>query len=56
MPFEKDIINYHSDKIIKDVFRKTRGRFSVISYLRASHIDGMTEKRPLVLMKTSLIT
>jgi hypothetical protein len=33
------------------VFRKTRGRFSVISHLRASPINGMTEKRPLVLKK-----
>jgi hypothetical protein len=38
------------------VFCKTRGRFSVISHLRASPINGMTEKRPLVLKKTSLIT
>ena len=33
------------------VFCKTRGRFSVISHLRASPINGMTEKRPLVLKK-----
>jgi hypothetical protein len=36
-------------KIIGDVFFKTRGRFSVISHLRASPFDEMTEKRPLVL-------
>jgi len=32
-------------------FFKTRGRFSVISHLRALPFDEMTEKRPLVLKK-----
>ena len=38
------------------MFFKTQGRFSVISHLRALPFDEMTEKRPLVLKKTSLIT
>jgi hypothetical protein len=41
--------------IIKDVFLKLED-VSQSSHLRASLFDEMTEKRPLILKKTSLIT